>query len=140
MNLWLIYVIRMNFGKYLDLIQWNTPVKNKKKSVLAPPSSAQTEAGKKRFSELVSCHSFLFGFKFWSFNFGDYRPTLKPVFGVQGRSIHLIPLRVNIQAPAKCVVTNQTNKFWSTQRGGQRKEVVNVEGFTVLHFVSNERF
>ena len=34
----------------------------------------------------------LFGLKFWTFNLGDNRPNLEPVFGVEGRSIHLLVL------------------------------------------------
>ena len=36
--------------------------------VLFSRLSSQTEAGKNRFSELVSCHASLFGLKFWTFN------------------------------------------------------------------------
>ena len=36
---------------------------------------------------MVKSHASLFGLKFWTFNLGDNRPTLKPGFGVEGRSI-----------------------------------------------------
>ena len=37
-------------------------------------------------------HASLFGLKFWTFNLEDNGPTLEPIFGVEGRSIHLIIL------------------------------------------------
>ena len=35
----------------------------------------------------------LFELKFWTFNLGDNRPTLEPVFGVEGRSTTVLTLR-----------------------------------------------
>ena len=65
--------------------------------------SALTEAGKNRFFELVSCHASLFMLKFWTLNFGDNRLTLEPVFRVEGRSIHLMPLRFEHVKMIECV-------------------------------------
>ena len=39
---------------------------------------------------MVESHASLFGLKFWTFNFGDNRPTLEPVFRVEGRSTTIL--------------------------------------------------
>ena len=41
----------------------------------------------------IESHASLFGLTFWTFNLGDNRPILEPVFGVEGRSTTVLTLR-----------------------------------------------
>ena len=47
-------------------------------------------------NNMVKSHASLFGFHFWTFNLGDNRPILEPVFVVEGRSTTVLTLRPKI--------------------------------------------